>query len=62
MPVVLFATQPFVDLARIELSAAGLADMRIAVFGPVLGDRSAAQVVERATEMAAEIEALLGGV
>jgi hypothetical protein len=57
--VVLFGTQPFVDLARIELSANGLTEMRMVVFGPVLGDRSHDQVVERATVMAAEVEALL---
>jgi hypothetical protein len=57
--VVLFATEPFVDLARIELSAAGLPELRVAVFGPVLGDRPATEVIERAAEMAAEVEALL---
>jgi hypothetical protein len=61
VPVVLFATEPFVDLARLELSAAGVSELRVVVFGPVLGDRTAAQVVERATEMASELEAMLAG-
>jgi hypothetical protein len=57
--VVLFGTQPFVDLAHLELSTAGLKEYRMAVFGPVLGDRTESQVTERAIEMAAEIGAWL---
>ena len=55
----LFGTQPFVDLARLELSTAGLKEYRMAIFGPVLGDRTHPQVTERAVEMAAEIAEML---
>jgi hypothetical protein len=57
--VILFGTRPFVDLARIELSAAGLSELRMSVFGPALGDRTEDVVLARAAEMAVEIEELL---
>jgi hypothetical protein len=59
VPVVLIGTEPFVDLARITLTAAGLKDFRMAVFGPALGDCTVAEVTSRAAEMAAELETWL---
>jgi hypothetical protein len=56
---VLIGTEPFVDLARITLTAAGLKEIRMAVFGPALGDRTARDVTSRAAEMAAELETWL---
>jgi hypothetical protein len=59
VPAILFGTQPFVDLARIELSAAGLTELRMSVFGPTLGDRTEDVVVARAAELGAELKDLL---
>jgi hypothetical protein len=57
--VLLIGTAPFEDLARLEASTEGLDDLRMMLFGPVLGDVPADRVTARAKEMAAEIKALL---
>jgi hypothetical protein len=57
----LVGTRPFVDLARLELSTAGLKETRMAVFGTVLGDVAKERVEARARQMAGEIAELLGG-
>ena len=59
MATLLVGTEPFADLARLEVSTAGLAQLRLVVFGPVLGDVAPAAVQVRAREMAAEVLALL---
>ena len=55
----LVGTEPFEDLARLEASTEGLDELRMVLFGPVLGDVPAAKVKERAAEMAREILELL---
>ena len=52
-------TEPFEDLARLEASTEGLDELRMVLFGPVLGDVPADRVKKRAAEMAGEIRALL---
>ena len=57
--MLLVGTEPFEDLARLEASTQGLDDLRMVLFGPVLGDVPAERVKVRAKEMAAEILAVL---
>ena len=57
--MLLGGTEPFEDLARLEASTQGLDDLRMVLFGPVLGDVPADRVRTRAKEMAAEVLALL---
>ena len=52
-------TEPFEDLARLEASTEGLDELRMVLFGPVLGDVPADRVKARAKEMAGEIADLL---
>lgn len=59
MAAVLVGTEPFADLARLEATTAGLDQLRLVLFGPVLGDVPEAAVRARAMEMAGEVLALL---